>query len=125
MAAVAVAIVAFVALSGGNDDNKNSSSGKSTGGTSTAPATQRIEIKEGKPVGGIHKITVTKGDTLHLVVSSNDTKQEIHMHGYDIARDMAPGHPAEFRVKTNIEGAFEIELEETSTKIANLQVRPD
>jgi hypothetical protein len=129
-AALVVAVVAFVVVKSGSDDSDSKSSSSTTTtpeATTKAPApppVQRIEVKGGKPKGGVQKITVTKGDTLRLVVSSPDTSQEIHVHGYDLMRDMAPGRPASFRFKADIEGAFEIELEDTSTKIANLQVRP-
>jgi FtsP/CotA-like multicopper oxidase with cupredoxin domain len=129
VAAVAVALAAFALLKSGSDDNGDNS--KSSASTPTAttkspaePPAERITIKSGNPVGGVHKITVTKGDTLHLIVSSPDTSQEIHVHGYDLKRDMAPGRPASFKFKTSIEGVFEIELEDTATKIASLQVRP-
>jgi hypothetical protein len=129
VAAAAVALAAFALLKSGSDDNGDNS--KSSASTPTAttkapvePPAERITIKSGKPVGGVDKITVTKGDTLHLIVSSPDTSQEIHVHGYDLMRDMAPGRPASFKFKTSIEGVFEIELEDTATKIASLQVRP-
>jgi heme/copper-type cytochrome/quinol oxidase subunit 2 len=137
-AALVVAVVAFVVLrsggsdSGGSDsvsrdsDNRDSGSRDSgrTGSRTPAAPEWRIGVRQGEPVGGVHKITVTKGDTVRLTVSSPDTSQEIHVHGYDLSRDMAPGRPVSFRFKTTIEGAFEIELEETSTKIANLLVQP-
>ena len=120
-AAVAAAIAAFAVLQSGGDDNG--------GGTSTPTATteapvHRIAVRDGKPVGGVHKITVTKGGTVRLIVSSPDTSQEIHVHGYDLMRDMAPGRPATFKFEASNEGVFEIELEDTATKVASLQVRP-
>ena len=123
-AAVAAGLAAFALLQSGNDDKSSKTTPTATTGAPAVPAAQRITIKNGKPVGGVHKITVTKGDTLRLIVSSTDTKQEIHVHGYDLMRDMAPGQPASFKFKTSIEGVFEIELEDTATKIASLQVRP-
>jgi FtsP/CotA-like multicopper oxidase with cupredoxin domain len=127
-AALAVAVVAFVVLRSGGSDSGGSDSGRSDSSRSDSgtPAASgwRVAVRHGKPVGGVRKITVKKGDTLRLTVSSPDTSQEIHVHGYDLKQDMAPGRPASFRFKTTIEGAFEIELEETSTKIANLLVRP-
>src|SRR3954452_16875568 len=126
-AALAVALAAFALLKSGNNDNGNDKTSASPSATTNAPApptAQRITIRNGKAVGGVHKITVTKGDTLRLIVSSPDTKQEIHVHGYDLMRDMAPGQPASFKFKASIEGVFEIELEDTATKIASLQVRP-
>jgi heme/copper-type cytochrome/quinol oxidase subunit 2 len=129
VAAVAVALAAFALLKSGNSDNGDNSKSTATTPTATTkapaePPAERITIKSGKPVGGVQKITVTKGDTLHLIVSSPDTSQEIHVHGYDLKRDMAPGQPASFKFKTSIEGVFEIELEDTATQIASLQVRP-
>jgi heme/copper-type cytochrome/quinol oxidase subunit 2 len=122
-AALVVAVVAFVVLRSGGSDSGSSDSARRDSGTPAAPE-WRIAVRHGKPVGGVHKITVKKGDTLRLTVSSPDTSQEIHVHGYDLKHAMAPGRPASFRFKTTIEGAFEIELEETGTKIANLLVRP-
>ncbi len=124
VAAVAAALAAFALLQSGSDNKSSTTTSTSSSSAPAAPAAQRIDVRGGKPVGGVHKITVTKGDTLHLVVSSPDTKQEIHVHGYDLMRDMAPGRPAEFKFETKIEGVFEIELEDTATKIASLQVRP-
>src|SRR4051812_26071896 len=124
VAVVAAGVAAFALLRSGNDDKSSTTTTSATTGAPAAPTAQRIAIRNGKPVGGVHKITVTKGDTLRLIVSSPDTKQEIHVHGYDLMRDMAPGRPASFKFKASIEGVFEIELEDTATKIASLQVRP-
>ena len=121
-AAVVVAVVAFVLI--GSGDNSGGGSPTSTAEAPGAPAIKRLTVRDGKPVGGVRTIAVTKGDTVRLTVGSADTSQEIHVHGYDLKRDMAPGRPASFRVKAGIEGAFEIELEQTATKIASLQVRP-
>jgi len=111
-AALVVAVVAFAVIQSGGDDK------------SATASVQSIKVSHGKPIGGVQKITVTKGETLRLTVSSPDTSQEIHVHGYDLERDMAPGRPASFEFKTRIEGVFEIELEDTATRIASLQMRP-
>ena len=124
VAVVAAAIAAFALLQSGNDDKSSTTTTSSTTSGPAAPAAERIAVRNGKPVGGVQKITVTKGDTLRLIVSSPDTKQEIHVHGYDLKGNMAPGRPASFKFKASIEGVFEIELEDTATKIASLQVRP-
>ena len=51
-----------------------------------------------------------------------DAKHEIHVHGYDIAKDTAPKKPARFTFKADADGIFEIEIEDTSTQIAELTV---
>jgi heme/copper-type cytochrome/quinol oxidase subunit 2 len=135
-AALVVAVAAFVVLqsSGGDDGEEEASTTTeqtSTGETQTVtenapatPATQRIAVRGGQPVGGVAKVTVTRGDTVRLIVSSPDTSAEVHLHGYDLSRDMAPGRPAAFKFKAQNEGAYEIELEDTHTQIATLEVRP-
>ena len=43
------------------------------------------------------------------IVVSSDVPDEIHLHGYDIEKEAAPGKPARFRFKADAEGAFELE----------------
>jgi hypothetical protein len=118
------AVVAFVILSpGGGNDNSSTSKKEASGGAQRI-VSERIVIRAGKPVGGIHRISATKGDRITLVVTSSDTKSEVHVHGYNILKDMAPGKPVTFSFPAKIEGVFEVELEDTKTQIAKLSVRP-
>ena len=117
------AVVAFVIISpGGGDDNSSTSNQASGGGQRTV--SERIVVRAGKPVGGIHRISATKGDRIRLVVTSSDTKSEVHVHGYDILKNLAPGKPVTFSFPAKLEGVFEVELEDTKTQIAKLSVRP-
>jgi hypothetical protein len=116
---VAVAVVAFVLARGGGNDNS-----KKTASDTSRNVSTRIVIRGGKPVGGIHRISATKGGRIRLVVTSQDTKSGVHVHGYDILKDLAPGKPATFSFPAKIEGVFEVELEDTKTQIAKLSVRP-
>lgn len=129
--AIAVAVAAFVVLKPGDTDDKaddpaqtaQQSTPTATAPSAPKPAADEIVLKGGKPEGGVQRIKVKKGDTLRLVVSS-DAPYEIHLHGYDVARDTAPGKPARFQVKADVEGVFEMEVEDTGEKIANLVVEP-
>jgi plastocyanin len=119
VAAVALAVVAFVIASPGGDDD----GGKSTQTTPTsdtggqtnteppappAPVVARIQIRDDKVVGGPTEITATNGDTVVIMVSA-DAPDDIHLHGYDIEKKVEPGQPARFTFKANAEGEFEIE----------------
>ena len=78
--------------------------------------------------GGAAKIEVTKGQIVRFVVTS-DAPDDIHVHGYDIERSAAPGKPARFSFKADIEGIFEIESHEAEHEgkdavIAELVVEP-
>jgi heme/copper-type cytochrome/quinol oxidase subunit 2 len=116
VAAAVVAVVAIVVAvaSGGGDDGGQTAQTTTTGtGTEqrheTLPAQAfRLEIKGGTPAGGVQDFKVKKGDKVTIVVSA-DAHDVIHLHGYDIEKDIEPGKPATFRFTANIEGIFEIE----------------
>jgi cytoskeletal protein RodZ len=99
----------------------------STGSTSTAttpePAVQTVRVVNGQPAGGIKTISYTKGDQIRLKVQS-DTADEIHVHGYDLKKDVTAGGSVEFDFTATIEGRFEVELENAGTQIAMLEVDP-
>ena len=97
----------------GADDDEPTSDGTGTETTSTSttapqPAVNKIDIKGGKPDGGVQDIKVKKGDNVTIVVSA-DAHDVIHLHGYDIEKDVEPGKPATFKFTADIEGIFEIE----------------
>jgi FtsP/CotA-like multicopper oxidase with cupredoxin domain len=122
--ALVVAVVAFiVAQPGDDDDSTPSSSGTQTQTTAddatdtetetqpeepAEPPVTRISVKGGVIAGDVKSIEVAKGDTVRIVVSS-DVEDEIHLHGYDIEKEAAPGKPARFKFKADVEGAFELE----------------
>jgi plastocyanin len=127
VAAVVVAVVAFLIASPGEGDDGNSApqttraaetqtgTGTETGTDTEAeppappkPEVTRIQIRSGEVVGGPAEIKVKKGDTVVIVLSA-DAPDDIHLHGYDIEKKVAPGQPARFRFKANFEGEFEIE----------------
>jgi plastocyanin len=91
--------------------------------TTAAPDVLTIKVVDEKPVGGIAKLKVKKGDQIHFIVES-DSKQEIHLHGYDVAKDAAPDAPAEFDLEASIDGVFEAELEDPGVQILKLTVEP-
>lgn len=94
--------------------------------TATAPSgpTQiRIVVRGGQPVGGVKRPTVRQGERVVLVIRS-DVADEVHLHGYDIKRDVTPGAPAQLAFRATIAGRFEVELEGQGVLLADLEVRP-
>ena len=133
VAAVVVVVAAIVIIGGGGDDDSSSSDntvqttttggGTTTTAKPTAPAVPTITIKDGKPVGGVQEIEVDKGDTIEFKVKS-DADHEIHMHGYDIAKDVEAGGKVTYNVPADIDGIFEVEIEDLGEQIAELRVNP-
>jgi hypothetical protein len=86
------------------------------------PAVVRIDIEGGKPVGGIKRATVKKGQTVAIVVNS-DVADEVHLHGYDVHSEVEAGGSARIQFVAGIAGVFEAELESRGLQILELSVR--
>ena len=82
-----------------------------------------IRIRGGRPVGGSARPSVQRGRRVRLVVRS-DVADEVHLHGYDLSRQVKPGAPAQLTFRATIPGRFEIELEQRELRIGELEVRP-
>jgi hypothetical protein len=122
VAALVVAVVAFIVARPGDDDDDSKSSSSTQAQTpadsgtdtqtgteaATKPPVTRIQVKGGVLVGDAKTIRVAKDEIVRIVVSS-DIPDQIHLHGYDIEKEAAPGKPARFRFKADAEGAFELE----------------
>jgi hypothetical protein len=93
--------------------------------TTQGPGTVRINyvIVGGEPKGGIARDSVARGRIVVITVTS-DVADHVHVHGYDLMADVAPGKPATIRFTADAPGRFEIELEDTGVQIAELEVRP-
>jgi hypothetical protein len=93
--------------------------------TTQAPQVVGLEyvIVDGEPQGGIARDSVDRGQTIEITVTS-DIADEVHVHGYDLMADVAPGAPATMRFEADAPGRFEIELENSGIQIAELEVRP-
>jgi hypothetical protein len=133
VATIALIVVLFIVLSGG-DDNKSSTTNAATTPTTTgssgtttttpaAPAPKTVVVRGGKPVGGVQKLEFTKGDRIRFVVKS-DVSDEVHVHGYDIPKDVKAGGSVRFSFPAKLEGVFEVELEDRKEQIAELRVNP-
>jgi hypothetical protein len=114
-----VAIVLFVVLQGG--------SGSGDGGASRA-LTFRLE--NGQAAGEARNISVTQGD--HLTVRLHtDVPAELHIHGYELAKDIKAGGTGSISFTADATGEFEIEAhhlvhgeEGPGVSLATLEVNP-
>ena len=99
---------------------------KNNGGGGTGTVTKgvtTIVVKSGKPVGGIKQLTYNEGERVRFKVDS-DVSDEVHMHGYDIMKDVKAGGSVSFDFPATIEGVFEAELEGRKEQILELRVNP-
>ena len=68
------------------------------------------------------RVRVSRGETVRIEVES-DHAEEVHVHGYDLKEDVAPGKPAVIEFTADAPGVFEVELEEAALKLFELQVQ--
>jgi len=133
---VVAATVASIALVGcGSNDSESASTDTTTTDTTTTttdttttteaekPTEVKVVVVNGSPQGGIVRQTVSKDDQVVLVVTS-DVADEIHLHGYDKAKDVAAGGTVRLPFKATIPGRFEAELESRGVQIAEITVEP-
>jgi FtsP/CotA-like multicopper oxidase with cupredoxin domain len=138
IAAAIAAVVLFVLLRpDGNDEETATATEAATTTTATAATTSpamtstkttsgvdiAITVENGKPVGGVAKATVKQGQKVALIVHS-DVADEVHLHGYDLHRDVEAGGTATIAFTAKIAGRFEAELEDRKEQILSLTVEP-
>ncbi|HVM17153.1 MAG TPA: hypothetical protein VM290_06190 [Gaiellaceae bacterium] len=87
------------------------------------PRTLSIVLRDGLPVGGAQRFVVRRGEDVRIVVRS-DAPDDLHLHGYDLERSVAPGAPAQLRFRATIAGVFELETHRRHVAVAELEVRP-
>jgi hypothetical protein len=69
------------------------------------------------------KLSAHQDDTLTVKVTS-DQEEEIHLHGYDLMFKPAPGRSESKTFKADKTGSFEIEIEDRSQHLGELEVLP-
>jgi len=126
-------VAAAVALAAcGSSDESTTASGAGADSGKSAPAAEKpagkedvptIVVRDGEPVGGVQELEFSAGEEVRFRVSS-DAAEEIHVHGYDIAKEVPAGGTVEFAFPAELEGIYEAELEELGVQIAELQINP-
>jgi hypothetical protein len=133
---VSVAMLTVAALSACGDDGSDETTAQGTtatgqaktapeSGTATtqAPKPETIVVRNAKPVGGVAELEYSAGDDVRFQVRS-DVADEVHVHGYDVSKEVPAGGTITFSFTADIEGIFEVELEERGEQIAELRVNP-
>ncbi len=131
--AAIIAVVAVIVLSGGGDETDKAAEATATptpsataAGTAEATATPTPTPKPKPPLlqaGKEPTLSFDQGDTVRFRVRHGDA-EEVHIHGYDISKELAANETADVSFKATIPGIFEIELEHSGTPLGRLKVEP-
>ena len=136
-AAIVILVVAFVVLRPSSEDTELTADPPTPTPTARATATASAEPAEtetptpkptvdpGPVLTGeeVEKLRFDKGETVRFRVRAPED-EEVHVHGYDISRDVEGGKTEKISFKATIDGIFEIEFEHSGTQIASLRVDP-
>jgi len=133
-----VLAVALGACGGGGDDNQSAATTAGSATTAAGPTTTttagpatteaaagaqtvQISVTGSKVETAERRVKVPLDSTVRLEVTA-DRADEVHLHGYDRKVDIEPGRPAVLEFTADVPGVFEVELEEASLKLVELQV---
>ena len=94
-----------------------------TASTAADPPTPRPSPGPLLVAGEVERLRVTKGERVRFRVRSKDA-DELHVHGYEITRELPAGQTVPVSFKARLDGVFEIELEDAGEQIASLRVDP-
>jgi heme/copper-type cytochrome/quinol oxidase subunit 2 len=135
-AVIAIAAVVLIASSGGDDEEATPTRSQATPtptatatepGATETPTPEATATPEPKPPlvtdDKVTNLRFEQGETVEFRVRS-DVADEVHVHGYDLMKDVEPGETVTFSFKADITGIFEVELEGAGKQIAQLRIDP-
>jgi hypothetical protein len=129
---LALAAITGLVACGGDDDSTSTtaettssspSGGESESTTTPENAPPKITIIGGEPVNGVEKLEYSAGEQIEFEVKS-DEAVEVHVHGYEVEKEVPAGKTVEFSFPAELEGIYEVELHPSDEQIAELRVNP-
>jgi len=137
--AALIAVVAIFVLADSSEDDSTPEGDRSAAtatptGTPTPPGSdgEATETPTPEPTppppplltaARVTDLEAKEGDTVRFRVRSSEP-DHVHVHGYDILKDVEPGKTTTMSFEATITGIFEIELEDSGTQIGELKVEP-
>ena len=89
----------------------------------TAPAERSFEVEIRDDGMNPEEVSVREGDRVTMSFTSG-RPVEIHVHGYDLEREVGPGEAAELSFEADLTGRFPVEDHETEDELGILVVEP-
>jgi hypothetical protein len=115
MTRISVTLIAAALLAAGSTEAAST--------TTPKPIVLTVVVGTKGVAGGPKRFTVKRNRKVILVVRSA-LADEVHLHGYDLSRDVKAGGVVRIAFKARLTGRFEVELEKRRLPIAEITVRP-
>ena len=125
---VAAAVVLFLVFRGGDDDTPSATEPPASVVRTSKPPPRKPPPPAPKVIlvrintNAVTRATIPRGRRAVLVISG-PAGEEVHLHGYDVKRQIGPDGTVRLPFRATIPGRFEVELEESHRQIADLTVR--
>jgi len=108
--------------SGGTRPSAGSASPSSVAGKSAKATDIVVSVKDGKVSPKTHRVKVAVGSSVRILVSS-DVDDELHVHGYEIQREVSAGQSATMEFTADQAGVFEVGTQVSNLLLLQLQVQ--
>jgi hypothetical protein len=89
----------------------------------TGPQTREFDLRIRDGAMTPSEVTAAEGDRVLLRITI-DSPLKVHVHGYNVEREVDPGEPTELSFEAKLTGRFEIEDHETEEELRTLVVEP-
>lgn len=89
----------------------------------SSPSVRTIDVSyaQGQVTGTTGREEVSLGEPVLLRIAS-DVPEQVHVHGYDLERNVPAGSTVEVPLQADIPGVFEVELHESGRVLFQLRV---
>ena len=86
------------------------------------PVAVDVTVADGEVQGGRERVEIPRRAEVTLTVDS-DVEDLVHVHGYDLEEPVGPDQPATITFEALIPGVFEVELEDRTLPLVELEVQ--
>jgi len=102
-------------------DEESASEDAASGSETAADHRYTFAIADGTADPQLEQHSVERGSVVRIEVTS-DVADELHLHGYDVSADVAPGEVAVLEFTADMVGRFALETHETALTLLDLLV---
>ncbi len=131
--ALVIAVAAIIVLADTSEDETEPTPSAATATPTASPGAEETPTATPTPTprpqpplltaGRVRELEYTEGDTIRFRVRS-DAPEEIHVHCFDITREVPSGRTITVSFKADITGICEVEFHNSGEQIASLRVEP-
>jgi hypothetical protein len=127
----------LVAGCGGDDGDQGAAATTVTTSTTTGDSTSSQATTTTAGLSGVlieatvtgdkvetasRRVRIDRGQKVRIRVQA-DRAEGVHLYGYDLSADVAPGRPVVIDFTADAPGVFEVELEQAHLRLFELQVQ--